>query len=154
MRNNTCCFTGHREIPEPERERIYHDLYGAVSTLIEKGVTRFRCGGARGFDTMAALIILDIKKLNPKVSLIVDVPCQNQHSRWKSDERAALDYILSVADEVNILSPHYYNGCMQYRNRYMVDRSAYLIAYQTKPVGGSAYTVLYAKEQNLTIIRV
>ncbi len=154
MKNITCCFTGHRDVPAYEKERIYRDLNAEISALIKKGITRFRCGGARGFDTMAALTVLDIKKLNPEIFLIVDVPCRNQHLCWNKEERAAMDYILSVADEINELSQYYYNGCMQYRNRYMVDRSAYLIAYQTKPVGGSAYTVLYAKEQNLTIIKI
>ncbi|MBR5156906.1 MAG: DUF1273 family protein [Clostridia bacterium] len=154
MREKTCCFTGHRDVPEGEKERLYRDLNTEISALIKKGVNIFRCGGARGFDTMAALAVLDIKKLNPKVSLVVDVPCSNQHLRWRAEERETMEYIMSVADEVNILSPHYYNGCMQYRNRYMADRSLYLIAYQTKAFGGSAYTVLYAKEQGLTIIKI
>lgn len=154
MREKTCCFTGHRDIPEAEKERLYRELYNEISALIKKGVTRFRCGGARGFDTMAALAVMDIKKLNPKISLIVDVPCRNQHLNWNAEERSAMDYIMSVANEVNVLSPYYYNGCMQYRNRYMVDHSLYLVAYQTKAFGGSAYTVLYAKEQGLTIIKI
>ncbi len=154
MRDKTCCFTGHRDIPEIEKERLYRDLYTEISALIKKGVTIFRCGGARGFDTMAALAVLDIKKLNHEISLVVDVPCRNQHLRWNTEEREAMEYIMSVADEVNVLSPYYHNGCMQYRNRYMVDRSLYLIAYQTKSSGGSAYTVLYAKEQGLTIIKI
>ncbi|MBQ4516058.1 MAG: DUF1273 family protein [Clostridia bacterium] len=154
MREKTCCFTGHREVPQCEKERLYRVLYTEISALIKKGVTIFRCGGARGFDTMAALAVLDIKKLNPEISLIVDVPCRNQHLNWNEEEREAMEYIMSVADKVNVLSPRYYNGCMQYRNRYMVERSAYLIAYQTKATGGSAYTVLYAKEQGLTVIKI
>lgn len=154
MREQTCCFTGHRDIPNSERSRLYEALFSAISALIKKGVTRFRCGGAPGFDTAAALTVLDIKKLNPQILLIMDIPCKNQSGHLARGDRAVYDYILSVADEVHVLAPHYYSGCMQFRNRYMVDRSSYLIAYQTEPTGGSAYTVAYAESQGLSVIRV
>ena len=154
MREQTCCFTGHRLIPAYEKERLNAELLTSIASLIQKGVTCFRNGGALGFDTAAALAVLDIKRNHPAISLIMDLPCQNQARGWKKSDQAVYDFILSSADEVHFLAPHYYNGCMQLRNRHMVDRSAYLIAYQTSPAGGSAYTVRYAQEQGLTLIRL
>lgn len=154
LREQTCCFTGHRVIPASETARIRSALTASVSDLLQKGVTCFRNGGAVGFDTAAALAVLDVKKQHPEISLIMDLPCQGQSRSWNAREKAAYEFILSSADEVHYLAPHYYNGCMQMRNRHMVDRSAYLIAYQTSAYGGSAYTVRYALSQGLTLIRI
>ena len=152
MKEQTCCFTGHRQIPKTEYERIYKMLFDEITTLVKKGITRFRCGGALGFDIAAALVVLDVRKLYPDVLLIMDIPCKNQSKFWSNEDKLTYDYILSVADEVNVLAPTYYNGCMQYRNRYMADRSSYIIAYQTESAGGSAYTVSYARDEGLRVI--
>lgn len=154
LREQTCCFTGHRIIPNSETARIRIALTNAITELAQKGVTCFRNGGALGFDSAAALAVLDCKKSNPNISLIMDLPCHGQSRSWNTRDKAVYDFILSAADEVHFLAPHYYNGCMQMRNRHMVDRSAYLIAYQTAASGGSAYTVRYAISQGLTLIRV
>lgn len=152
MKAQTCCFTGHRHIPKTEYERIYKVLFDEITILVKKGITRFRCGGALGFDTAAALVVLDVRKLHPEISLIMDIPCENQKKFWSEEDKLTYDYILAVADEVNVLSDHYHRGCMQRRNRYMVDHSSYIIAYQTEKIGGSAYTVNYARSLGLRVI--
>ncbi len=45
MRERTCCFTGHRELP-PEKMTTLITLYNAIESLIDLGVDRFACGGA------------------------------------------------------------------------------------------------------------
>lgn len=154
MKEQTCCFTGHRTIPQAEASRLNAALSTAIAELVQKGVVYFRNGGALGFDTAAALAVLDCKKRNPHIMLIMDLPCAGQSRGWDEKSKAVYNFILESADEVHIHAPHYYNGCMQYRNRYMVDHSAYLIAYQTADFGGSAYTVRYAQSQGLTVIRL
>lgn len=154
LREQTCCFTGHRVIPAEESERIRSALAEAISLLVGKGVTCFRNGGARGFDSAAALAVLDFKKQFPELSLVMDLPCRSQSHGWSARDKAVYNFILSSADEVHYLAPYYYNGCMQMRNRHMVDRSAYLIAYQNSAQGGSAYTVQYAQEQGLRILHI
>ena len=55
---------------------------------------------------------------------------------------------------VKVLAPHYYNGCMQKRNRHLVDCSSACICFLTKHEGGTAYTVDYAKQKGLYLINV
>ncbi len=50
MREQTCCFTGHRDIPEQSRTRIAAGLEKTVIELIQQGYRYFGAGGARGFD--------------------------------------------------------------------------------------------------------
>jgi hypothetical protein len=60
----------------------------------------------------------------------------------------------SKADKIIILAPHYYNGCMQKRNRHLVDCSSACICFLTKHEGGTACTVDYAKQKGLYLINV
>lgn len=40
-REETCCFTGHRKIPEEEREQLARRLEATVEELIRAGVRYF-----------------------------------------------------------------------------------------------------------------
>ena len=62
--NGICCFTGHRNIDKDKLGRLSDVLEEAVSNLMEIGITTFRTGGARGFDTLAALKVLDESNIN------------------------------------------------------------------------------------------
>lgn len=46
MREITCCFTGHRNIPEETRGELEARLDKAVRALAEEGISRFCAGGA------------------------------------------------------------------------------------------------------------
>ena len=52
------------------------------------------------------------------------------------------------------VSDQYEPGCMQRRNRYLVDNSAVCVAFCESDTGGAAYTLAYAQKQGLRIIRV
>ena len=53
MEEKTCFFTGHRNIVKKDYERICYLTKVIVEMLIQqKGVTNFKIGGARGFDSL------------------------------------------------------------------------------------------------------
>lgn len=54
FRQRTCCFTGHRAIPEKDLPDILERTEQAVRRLIEHGVVFFGVGGAIGYDTETA----------------------------------------------------------------------------------------------------
>ncbi len=154
MKDKPCCFTGHREIPEKERTTVKAKTKQEIIALIENGVAFFGTGGARGFDTLAAEIILELKEIYPHIKLILIIPCANQTKGWAKDDTAKYNHIKSRADKIRILSQSYYSGCMHTRNRHMVDHSAYCICYCRKTSGGTAYTVDYAIKSNIQVICV
>lgn len=152
MKNISCCFSGHRDIPENELFSLKDRLINEITALVDRGYTRFYTGGALGFDTLAAQCVLEVKKDKPHIKLHIVMPCANQTRGWRSDSIKLHGEINSQADEVVCLSENYYRGCMQVRNRYMVDKSSVIIAYLKKSTGGSAYTVNYAEKKGLEII--
>ena len=121
---------------------------------IEQGYRYFGCGGALGFDTLAAQTVLEMKNEYPEIRLILVLPCCNQMRCWKEADIAEYERIMKAADKVTYTSEQYYNGCMHKRNRHLVDNSSLCICYLTEPSGGTAYTVNYARTQGLKIINV
>ena len=59
----TCCFTGHRVLSREELLHINRSLREVVKQRIEEGYSCFAAGGARGFDTAAALTVLEMKRI-------------------------------------------------------------------------------------------
>lgn len=150
-RNLNCCFTGHRIIRLSDRKTLSGNLSDAIRSLAESGVYNFISGGALGFDTLAADTVISERNKNPKIRLILTLPCKEQTRGWRKKDMEEYERILSLADEVIYVSEEYYDGCMQKRNRYMVDNSGHCIFYMTSPRGGTAYTVKYAIENELTM---
>ena len=155
MRKTTCCFSGHRDLPADELKDVQTRLYSEIRKLVKKGVTRFIAGGAIGFDMMAAVCVLNLKSQEfPNLHLTLALPCPRHFTKWPESDKQLLIPLLERSDEVIFVSNEYLPGCMQKRNRYMVDRSGYLLCYHTKSSGGTAYTVEYAKKCGLSITNV
>ena len=147
----SCAFTGHRDILKYPNAQDFESL---LCEIIGLGVDTFLCGMARGFDLFAAEAVLKLKDGGKNLKLIACVPCPEQDKFFDKTDKQRYNYILSRADEVKLISDEYFKGCMQMRDRYMVDNSAYLVAYLREQTGGTAYTVNYAQKKNKKIYRV
>ncbi len=149
------CFSGHRKLPEDCTE-LRTNLEKAIISLIERGVVFFGSGAALGFDQEAATAVLKLKKDYPHIRLVMVLPCppEQQSLKWNEQQRKRYYDLLERADKVRILSPQYTKSCMLDRNRHMVDCSAYLICYLREQHGGTFYTVSYAEQQGLEILRL
>lgn len=150
----TCCFTGHRTIPECEYQKIQKHLDTKLRQLIYQGVRYFGAGGALGFDTTAVLTVLKLKHEFPHLRLILVLPCKEQTKGWNEKDIKIYNQIRDEADKVVYVSEHYHRSCMHVRNRHLVDNSSVCICYLTKKSGGTAYTVDYARRKELTIINL
>ncbi len=135
-----CIFTGHRVIPAADRKGLTTRLADAVEHVYTLGCTSFICGGAIGFDRMAADAVLDARRRHPEIELTIFVPCRDQDARWYEAERRHYARQLAAANHVEVLSERYYDGCMRVRNQAMADRADMCIAYVTSMHSGSAQT--------------
>lgn len=151
MKNNGCCFSGHRKIPIIIESELKERLENGINYLFERGITTFYAGGALGFDTLAAEAVIRCRKVISDIQLVIVVPCKDQAKFWRLEDSQKYEKILMSADQVICLSDHYFNGCMQQRNRLMVDNSCACICYLTTLSSGTAYTVRYAQTQGVRI---
>lgn len=161
-RGHCCCFTGHRphKLPwgfdesDARCMELKRKLRSAIRLAITHGKTMFYTGMAMGTDIWAAEIVLGLREelRGPVIRLAAVIPHSRQEARYPEDLKQRYRRIIAEADDRIVLQEYYTDGCMQRRNRYMVDNSSMLIAVYSGDGGGTGYTFGYASEQGLQII--
>ncbi len=153
-----CCFTGYRpeKLPfkisadTPEYTAFENELISAITSAFADGYDTFYCGGAMGFDLLAAEILLIFRK-RKNFRLVMALPFRAQSRTFPPEWRERYRCVLEQADEIVYVSDEYYKGCFYERNRYMVDRSERVIAFYDGKPGGTRDTVLYAKKTGVEV---
>ena len=155
LRLHRCCFTGHR--PDKMKfgeEEIKQLLEKAIDDAISEGYVTFITGMAMGTDIWAAEIVLERKKVNKDLHLICALPHPNFESRRSMREKIRFNKIIKKADLVKEINDHYFTGCYQVRNEWMVDRSNLVIAVFNGQKSGTKNTVDYAKRKGVNVVNV
>ena len=155
IRAKTACFTGNRKIDENDLTDIMDRLDKVIITLAGQGVVYWGCGGCYGFDHAAAFAILNARKQNPAIKLILVLPCYGQSARWSELNKKNYDYLLERADKVVYVSEQsYFQGCMKKRNQYMIQHSSVCVAYMRYGSSGTSQTIRMAREHGLSVINL
>ncbi len=145
----TCAFSGHRILKKDFNEQ---KLISVIEKVIESGYKTFLVGMAWGFDLKVFEILLN--KKNKNIDIIACVPCEKQEYYFKKEEKEKYLEYIKKADKIVYVSKEYFDGCMQKRNRYMVDNSSLIIAYKYSNIGGTKYTISYAEKKEKNIIYI
>ena len=156
----TCCFTGHRPSKLPwgreEGDPRCLDLKGrlrdAVEAAYEEGFRHFICGMAIGCDFYFAETVLALRERRGDVTLEAAIPCPTQADHWEERDRRRYQDLLAACDFETLVQDHYGPGCMQRRNRYMVDHSALVIAVYDGMPGGTRQTLEYALRRGVSFV--
>lgn len=158
----TCCFTGHRpsKLPwgadeaDPRCVALKRKLSDAVEAAYAEGFRHFITGMALGCDLYFAEIVLALRQRQGDVSLEAAVPCPTQADGWSGADQRRYQRILRLCDYETVVQDHYSPGCMQRRNRYMVDHSALLIAVYDGQAGGTRQTLEYAIARGIPFLDI
>ena len=157
MENKSCCFSGHRIIAKKDYEKIFNLTKNKIEFLIkENNVKYFKVGGAKGFDIIASLSIIELKKVYEDIELILILPCKNQDVKWSKKDKELYNIVLENANEIIYVSKEYTKSCMLERNDKLLENSDYCICYlREKTVrGGTLYTFNRAKNKNIKIYNI
>lgn len=163
IREKTCCFSGHR--PErlpwgategtPRCAALKTRLRLAVEQAYDRGMRHFICGMARGCDFYFAEAVLALRRERPDITLEAAIPCSTQARNWPEADQRRYRALLANCDLETLIQDRYTQGCMQRRNRYMVDHSALLIAvYDGSPTGGTFGTIHYALQRKVPYVEL
>lgn len=160
-------FTGYRpkklpfgnDLTHPDAIRLRATLKAEYEQLYKHGYRQFLTGGALGCDMMAAEVILELRQeyggRRSGVFHVLCMPCHDYNANWSEEEKERLEKIKEKSFSFYVSDRPYFNGCMQARNRYMVDTSSILLAVYDGQKGGTQNTVEYAqkKEKKIIVIR-
>ena len=140
QRQNCCCLTGHRSLPsDPDQlAELRQNLRRLICDLAQQGITTFYTGGALGFDTMAAMMVLELKSRLPQLRLHLALPYPEQAKRWSRTDRLLYEQIKEHADRVYLVSMEYSAVCMKKRNYGGPQQSMRLLYGQRYPQRDSA----------------
>ena len=158
--SQTCCFTGHRpdKLPwgldesDPRCAAIKRSLARELEDLYRRGFRHFVSGMAQGSDLYFAEAALALREQRPDMTVEGAVPFPAQADHWRPDQRRRWKDILARCDLETVVQQNYDRFCMFRRDRYMVDRSAAILAVFDGTPGGTQYTLNYAMEKKLEIL--
>ena len=156
LKNESVCFTGHRQILDKHMQILPLRLERAIQRLTQLGYCHFIAGGAIGFDMMAAEAVVSAREEDPRITLFLALPCRDQTARWKNPSDVyRYNRLLEEANDIHYIQDTYSSTCMHKRNRWMVDNSAVCVAYLNDTAkGGTVYTVNYAKSKDIPVVNL
>lgn len=152
LKSKSCCFLGHRRLPEGQRAEIMAKTEAEVRKLLSGGIDQFFVGGAVGYDMEVAKLLFRLKNECPDIGVVLIYPFDGYIERWNDAQKAEYAELLLQYDEVIKASERSGRDAYLLRNRLLVDGASVCIAYCHKYRSGTAYTIRYAKAQGLTVI--
>ena len=152
--NKACCFSGHRDLPEDKLPVVRSRIKQGILNFIDNGGKFFACGGAIGFDMLAAEEVLAVKKNHPQIQLILILPFPDYTSKWPEAEKRRLETIMEQSI-YKYTGKEYHKGIYFARDRELVNGSDTCICYLSKKEhSGTRYTVNYALDKGLWITNI
>lgn len=155
MRERTCCFTGHRDIPADRLQMVMTGTEAKVRELISQGYRYFGVGGAVGYDTIVAELLFRLREREyPEIKIILVYPFDGFISRWSDSQQATYARLLPMYDKRVCVCKSASREAYLARDRHLVDYSSACIAYCTRQTGGTAYTIRYAAARGVPVFNV
>lgn len=155
MRERTCCFTGHRDIPADRLQMVMTGTEAKVRELISQGYRYFGIGGAMGYDTIVAEMLFRLREREyPWIRIILVYPFDGFISRWNNKQKATYERLLPMYDKRVCVCKSASREAYLARDRHLVDYSSACIAYCTRQTGGTAYTIRYAAARGVPVFNV
>lgn len=138
-----CTFLGHRDCPKT----IKPTLKAEIERLIENGVDSFLVGNNGYFDLYVQQVLQEIEEKNPKIKYsIVLAYMPNNRTRFVVDSKKTL-----VPDGIEGIIPKY---AISYRNKWLIEKSDYVITYIKHTFGGAYQFASLAKKQGKACINI
>ena len=161
-RTVSCCFTGHRpgKLPwrydetDPRCLDLKRRIADAVEAAYQEGFRHFLCGMALGCDLYFCECVLRLRQMHPDVTVEAAIPCPSQADGWGEAQKSRYRDILARCDYETMVQQSYTPGCMQRRNRYMVDHASLLIAVNDGARGGTRSTIEYAFKRGVNVLDI
>ncbi len=100
-------------------------------------------------------VVLSLRENDSRIRLHLVLPCSSkeQTAKWTDAQKAEYYAILKDADSVEMVSEHYWNGCMKKRNAKLIEYADACICYYNvnRIRSGTGQTVRMAEKKGVPI---
>ncbi|MBQ7779139.1 MAG: hypothetical protein IJ404_01470 [Clostridia bacterium] len=140
----TCTFFGHRDAPWEIKEQVKDAV---IDLTTKHGVNTFFVGDSGAFDRIVKSVLTELMPLyNFDLQVILSrIPTVNDSERYNDGTM----YV--VPEGIETALPRFR---IDFRNKYMLNASDYVIAYVEREYGGAFKYYKMAKKRNLTVINL
>lgn len=156
-----CFFSGHRNLPTDCIESIFKTTKEQIIDAVKHhDIKDFYAGGAIGFDMIASIMVLSIKRSRfNNINLHIIMPTPNYgNSQWKTiQQKEYYRIILQGAKSVATVSADYYSGVFFARNQRLTELGCDLGIVYAEPQhrsGGTYNTIKMAEHNSTKIINI
>ena len=139
----TCTFFGHRNAPLESHPAVAVKLIELIS---KHGVDRFYVGAQGDFDHYTVNALIEVKMLFPHIDINIVLPkIPDTLPKWGPAE-----YTI-VPEGIENAPPRF---AIDKCNRWMLEKSDYVIGYVTRRFGGAAKYLREAEKKGKTVINL
>ena len=109
MKQKMCCFIGHQNLRDYDIEKIEIALEGQINQLKEKGVKYFFSSCRLGFETLAALKVIEMQKRRSNdLNLYIVSPYHKKEKKvwfknWSKKDIETYEYIKKMQEKNMLL---------------------------------------------------
>ena len=136
---STCTFFGHRDCPASIKPKLCEIL---IDLIENKGVNNFYVGNNGNFDNIVYNMLCEIKKQYPYINYNIVLAYLPNNKSYNFENTIYPEGIETVPKRFAI----------DYRNKFMLDKADFVIAYVTHSWGGaSKFVDLAVKKQKQVI---
>ena len=140
---SACCFFGHKDTPEDVKPA----LYAAIEELITQcGVSTFYVGNQGAFDAYVRSALRQFSGKYPHIRYAVVLAYMPGHQTEHHDFSDTI-----FPEGIEEVHPRY---ALDWRNRWMLRESQYIVCYIHHRWGGAAKYVQMALRQGKTVINL
>ena len=137
-----CTFFGHRDAPESIKPLLRKVLLNLIEN---QGITQFYAGNQGNFDAMARTLLDELEQTHGIRYEVVLA-----YLPKKEDLHIAADHTI-LPDGIENVPPRF---AIEYRNRWMIDHSDFVITYVTRNFGGAAKCKQAALRKQKSVIEL
>lgn len=138
----TCTFFGHRECSD-HIEPILRETIRKL--IVDEKVECFLVGDSGAFDEMVFRVLRDLENhaYNIQIFLVL--------SKFPKNNSEFYEKYAILPDEIEFAHPRY---AIDYRNRYMIKKSDFVITYTICDFGGAAKYEALARRKHKIVINI
>lgn len=158
MAPKVCCLIGHEDLRDYNIEKMKSALEKQINQLMEKGIDYFITSCRLGFETLAALKVIEMRsKMHYDSNLLIMSLFEEEKRKvwfknWSKKDLETYEFIKkNIYEEYDVTGET--KGTLLAQHKSMIDVSNYvLVAFNGKDLGATHSAVNYAIKQNKKII--